>query len=272
MSAVAVALGVALAAWLAFAVGTGDGARTAEEAPAFLLPWEDGQAWLTGSAGFHTARDALDFFPPDTPLGGELVCRGEPGWYEAVSEYQVLASAAGVVIAAASAEVVIDHGNGWSSRYYHMYGFVVEEGNWVSAGQPLAYPSTYGFCTTGPHVHFSVAGPAGQTTRDVALSGRAATEIGANEWISETGNVLTEPVPPATPTPAVVAGDANCDGSADAVDALLVLRAVSGLSDEAACPGGAPDADCSGLVDAVDALVLLRHAAGLEAALAACDG
>jgi hypothetical protein len=270
MAVVAVALGVIVASF-ALTGSAGGRVRAAFGAPTLLLPWEDSQSWQTGVLGFHTTSDALDFFPPDTPFGGDLICQGEPGWYEAISSYQVLASAAGVVTAAANAEVAIDHGNGWSSRYYHMYGFVVEEGDWVPAGQPLAHPSTYGFCTTGPHVHFSVAGPDGETTRDVALSGRPAAGIGVNEWISETGNVPAEPPPPEPTPPAIVAGDANCDGSADAVDALLVLRAVSGLSGAADCAAGAPDADCNGVVDAIDALALLRYAAGLEPALPACD-
>jgi hypothetical protein len=58
-----------------------------------------------------------------------------------------------------------------------------------------------------------------------------------------------------------LAGDADCDGAVDAVDALQVLRFVAGL--------GAPDClaaadvDCSSVVNSVDALRILRFVASL---------
>src|SRR5881296_132579 len=100
--ATAVALAVAVGALrLSGAAATGD-------QPPFLFPWQDGQEWRTGIAGFHTVRDALDFFPPDTPLGMDVVCEGDPGWYPAVSQYVVLASAAGIVVQAGDNQVIID--------------------------------------------------------------------------------------------------------------------------------------------------------------------
>ena len=96
--------------------------------PNFLLPWQHGQTWLTGVSGFHNANDAIDFFPPDTPLGTGVKCEGDPDWVFLVSSYFVLASAPGVVVQASNASVLIDHGGGWRSRAYHMTGFVVEVG------------------------------------------------------------------------------------------------------------------------------------------------
>jgi hypothetical protein len=58
-----------------------------------------------------------------------------------------------------------------------------------------------------------------------------------------------------------LAGDADCDGAVDSVDALQVLRFVAGL--------GAPDClaaadvDCSGAVNSVDSLRILRFVASL---------
>ncbi|MEE8369951.1 MAG: hypothetical protein V3S00_04190 [Dehalococcoidia bacterium] len=79
--------------------------------------------------------------------------------------------------------------------------------------------------------------------------------------------------------------DVNCDGKTDAVDALMELRYVAGLSvtKTESCPDigsevevadgalattrGWGDADCDGDVDAVDALLILRIVAGLAVAL-----
>lgn len=239
--------------------------------PEFLLPWEDGVEWVTGTAGFHGGNDALDFFPPDSPPSSELICKGDPNWYKAVSEYWVLAAAAGTVVQAERPYVVIDHGDGWTSGYLHLTGIAVEAGQEVQAGDALGHPSTYGFCVTGPHVHFWVAGPNGETTRNVSLSGRPAEEIGLNERIGETGNdpgaVPTPgPSPTPTPEPGTLAGDVDCDGDVDSVDGLFVLLEVGGI-DAGKCVATAADVDCSGATDAVDALKVMRHVAGLPVVL-----
>lgn len=245
------------------AVGAGPRRVQAEgtAAPTFLLPWRHGQPWLTGVAGFHGAFDALDFFPPDTPLSLDVVCEGEPGWYLAASSYPVLASAPGAVSYAQRPLVVIDHGGGWSSSYFHLDDIAVRPGQTVAAGEELGRPSTYGGCTTGAHLHFWVQGPGGLTTSAATLSGLAAAAIGTNVYIDATGN----PPPAAPPAP----GDADCDGDADPVDALAVLREVAGMPHSAGCVASA-DADCSGTIEATDALAILRFAAGLTPALGEC--
>lgn len=62
---------------------------------------------------------------------------------------------------------------------------------------------------------------------------------------------------------AVLAGDVNCNGSVDAVDALGILQATAGQNPNADCLDSG-DVDCDGDADAVDALSVLRHIAGLE--------
>ena len=62
---------------------SGAALASADDQPAFLFPWQDGVAWQTGMAGFHSANDALDFFPPDTPPGGTIHCEGDPDWASA---------------------------------------------------------------------------------------------------------------------------------------------------------------------------------------------
>jgi Tol biopolymer transport system component len=63
----------------------------------------------------------------------------------------------------------------------------------------------------------------------------------------------------------VKAGDADCDGDVDAVDALQVLRRVAGLS-SAGCVLKA-NVKCDDALDAVDALLVLRDVAHLSVSL-----
>jgi hypothetical protein len=77
--------------------------------------------------------------------------------------------------------------------------------------------------------------------------------------------------------PPLKQGDIDCSNSANAVDALLVLRFSAGLgvNGNESCPdigtvltlaGVFGDVDCSGTTTAVDALKILRFAAGLPVA------
>ncbi|MEX1195447.1 MAG: peptidoglycan DD-metalloendopeptidase family protein [Dehalococcoidia bacterium] len=256
-------------------------ARAADQ-PNFLLPWQHGVAWLTGSAGFHNTNDALDFFPPDTPLGGNVKCEGDPDWVYQESAYFVLASAPGTVVQAGAAAVLIDHGGGWYSRYYHMTGFVVQPGDVVAAGQRLARPSTLGACSTGPHVHFWVQGPNGETTANVTLSSIPTTQIQANSHYSDTFNFegatptpeptpepTSTPVPTDSPTPEPsgtpipqVRGDANCDGLVNTNDATTILWMLNGYAD-AKCGLATADTDCDGILTVADALGILLSVSDL---------
>ena len=93
-----------------------------------------------------------------------------------------------------------------------------------------------------------------------------------------TGTPTPTPTPSATPSPtplpsptgSAIAGDADCDGDADAVDALHVLRNVAGLSNTADCLANA-NVKCDDGMTAVDALLILRYVAHLSVDLpAAC--
>ena len=70
--------------------------------------------------------------------------------------------------------------------------------------------------------------------------------------------------------PPAFVGDADCDGGADAVDALHVLRHVAGLPNTADCLANA-NVKCDDGMTAVDALLILRYVAHLSVDLpAAC--
>jgi hypothetical protein len=60
-----------------------------------------------------------------------------------------------------------------------------------------------------------------------------------------------------------IKGDVDCDGDADSVDALVVLRSVAALPIDGECLAIAGDVDCDQDVDSVDGLGILRTIAGL---------
>ena len=68
------------------------------------------------------------------------------------------------------------------------------------------------------------------------------------------------PVP--TPTPEGLVGDANCNGSVDAIDAALVLQFSAGLVYTLSCQENA-DANEDGSLNAIDAALILQLTAGL---------
>jgi Peptidase family M23 len=69
--------------------------------------------------------------------------------------------------------VVIDHGGGVFSVYYHLKEFSVAEGQEISRGDRVGSVGATGRAT-GPHLHFSVRVPGGRVdpTRLFALTGR----------------------------------------------------------------------------------------------------
>lgn len=52
--------------------------------------------------------------------------------------------------------IVIDHGNGIYSTYFHLNEMFVDKGDIVSTGQEIGAVGTTGF-STGPHLHFSIS-------------------------------------------------------------------------------------------------------------------
>ena len=72
----------------------------------------------------------------------------------------VHAAASGIVIytgylGSAGNAVVIDHGSGISTCYYHLSSFACSVGDSIAANQVIAYSGSTGV-STGPHLHFAV--------------------------------------------------------------------------------------------------------------------
>ncbi|RKN41735.1 M23 family metallopeptidase [Streptomyces hoynatensis] len=128
------ALGALLAALLT--------APSAQAAPLFKAPFPCGQQW-TYSHHSAEVRRALDFVRSD---GGSTA--GTP----------VLASAAGTATrhnepGGAGQYIVIDHGGGWTTYYFHLASYSVPSGARVAQGEQIGVTGSTGN-TTGPHLHY----------------------------------------------------------------------------------------------------------------------
>lgn len=128
----------------------------------FQLPWEQGTAWVAfdgldnglrrASTSPHNYKNggAIDFAPSATIKVGDDT-----------SNAWVTAAAAGTVTQVGSCFIKIDHGNGWTTEYWHLDKIQVTTGSKVSRNQKLAIihdNKTQQVCTgneyPGPHLHF----------------------------------------------------------------------------------------------------------------------
>ncbi|MEO3750924.1 peptidoglycan DD-metalloendopeptidase family protein [Streptomyces sp. B6B3] len=141
------AAATALAALLAGLVAATSQASQTESssalaAPTFKAPFPCGQQW-TYSHHSAEVRRALDFIRSD---GGTTA--GSP----------VLASAAGTATrhsqpSGAGNYIVIDHGGGWQTYYFHLDAYSVANGAQVAQGQQIGTTGSTGN-STGAHIHY----------------------------------------------------------------------------------------------------------------------
>ncbi len=132
------------------------------------FPFPANETW--GFLGPHpaegaTTRDALDFYP----------------YYDNAQNAPVLAMRGGVVYRPCDNMILIDHGDGWTTGYYHVINIAVQNGQVVQRGQQLGGTSaehTCGGFANGPHVHIWVE----FRGQSVAIAGR---DIGG--WTVEAG-------------------------------------------------------------------------------------
>jgi hypothetical protein len=98
----------------------------------------------------------------------------------------------------------------------------------------------------------------------------APAEIAATPTASPTLTLPTStveptntPVPPTpTPTPLAVAGDADCSGTVNSIDASVVLQFAAALLGSVDCDASA-DVNHDGVVSSIDAALILQIEAGL---------
>jgi len=109
----------------------------------------------------------------------------------------------------------------------------------------------------------------GETTATIDATFLVTESDETNNSLTQSLAVPTPPVsctPNPTPTPTPRAGDANCDGSVNSIDAALALQFSAGLIGSLRCQGAA-DANHDGSVNAIDAALILQYVAGLLPAL-----
>ncbi|MGW8846758.1 M23 family metallopeptidase [Streptomyces xiamenensis] len=122
--------------------GTAGADPATAAAPTFKAPFGCGQTW-TYSHHSAEVRRALDFVRTD---GGATA--GAP----------VLASAAGTATRHSQAGgagnyIVIDHGGGWRTYYFHLAAYSVPHGAAVAQGQQIGTTGSTGN-SSGAHIHY----------------------------------------------------------------------------------------------------------------------
>ncbi|MHB8510373.1 MAG: peptidoglycan DD-metalloendopeptidase family protein [Candidatus Dormibacteria bacterium] len=169
------------------------------------------------SRGYAITPGGKDYLYYDGHNGFDLDLVYEP----------LLAAAAGTVKNASDTgdgfgiNVLIDHGNGYSTRYGHMSSVAVSVGQLVTRGQQIGISGNTGN-STGPHLHFSLYINNPWTAIDPWGWEGAA---GADPWAPDQGDFwLTgdpqDPVPyaPAPPTAATAEGGVKVSWSPPAFD------------------------------------------------------
>jgi murein DD-endopeptidase MepM/ murein hydrolase activator NlpD len=158
--------------------------------------------------GYAQTRGGSDYLSYD----------GHNGWDYALYYENIYAAAAGTVRLAGidsvnpcfGTNVIIDHPNGYSTRYGHMSQLYVSPGQVVDRGQVIGLSGNTG-CSTGPHLHFGVYITSSWTAVDPwGWSGAP----GADPWPSDPGNLwLTGtarfPVPTAPTNVTAIAGNVS---------------------------------------------------------------
>ncbi|HET6341909.1 MAG TPA: M23 family metallopeptidase, partial [Gemmatimonadota bacterium] len=127
-----------------------------------------GSGGPAGAPAPATAADAPDSVPSGWPLslkGFETAGFGADGGHPGVDiavpvHTPVLATARGLVAAAESDPVyghyvVVTHGGGIETMYGHNAVLLVERGERVARGQPIAYSGNSGR-STAPHLHYEI--------------------------------------------------------------------------------------------------------------------
>jgi murein DD-endopeptidase MepM/ murein hydrolase activator NlpD len=128
-----------------------------------------------------------------TPGGGDyLYYDGHNGWDYALSYENVLAAADGTVRLAGidsvnpcfGQTIIIDHPNGYSTRYAHLSSIYVSQGQSVTRAQVIAQSGNTG-CSSGPHLHFGVY----ITSSWTAIDPWGWEGAGSDPWPSDVGNL-----------------------------------------------------------------------------------
>jgi hypothetical protein len=135
---------------------------SAPPADMFQWPWEQGRAWVAFD-GFDNGTRRSPTSPHNYLMGGavDFAPRADIKVGDNTSNDWVVAAAAGTVVAVSYCHVVINHGSGWLTEYWHLGNIQVSLGERVSRNQRLAIVHNnadqqvcLGNQFPGPHLHF----------------------------------------------------------------------------------------------------------------------
>ena len=160
------------------------------------------------SLGYAQTRGGSDYLYYD----------GHNGWDYSMAYENVFSAAPGTVTLAGTdsvntcfgQNVIIDHGNGFSTRYAHLSGIYVSVGQVLDRAQVIGQSGNTG-CSSGPHLHFGVYSNSSWTAVDPWGWWGAA---GADPWAGDQGSLwLTGsaqfPLPSAPTNVTALAGNAS---------------------------------------------------------------
>ena len=128
----------------------------------FQLPWTQGEAWISMD-GFDNGSRRLPTSPHNYKMGGAVDFTPNRNVYIGMdtSNFWVRAAAAGTVFETSSCHIKIDHGNGWTTEYWHLDNLQVKKGDLVYRNQRLGIIANSKYqkvCVgneyPGPHLHF----------------------------------------------------------------------------------------------------------------------
>ena len=128
----------------------------------FQLPWEQGLAWVSFD-GLDNGSKRSSTSPHNYKMGGAVDFAPQVNMQIGMdtSNFWVAAAAAGTVYELSSCHIKIDHGNGWTTEYWHLANVQVSLGSKVSRNQRLGVldnNATQRVCVgneyPGPHLHF----------------------------------------------------------------------------------------------------------------------
>lgn len=155
------------------------------------IPFPSGEKWQISSgygpgagSNYHDYRYkdyyALDFNLPGTKDLGKKVVAAESGKIKVVYNAKGYGNYA-----------LIDHGNGYSTRYAHLSKILAKNGSTIKQGEIIGEVGMTGGTSTGPHLHF-VLYKSGKSIKPEPISGYS--NIKRHQWLVSDNESPKKPV------------------------------------------------------------------------------
>jgi len=137
--------------------------------PTFQAPFPCGQTW-TYQHHSGEVRRALDFINTSGQTDNSPVLAAAAG--TATRHYED---------GGAGNYIVVTHGGGWKTYYFHLQAFSVPDGASVTQGQEVGRVGTTG-ASTGPHLHFEEL--LDGVGKDIVIDGQSLAPYPSAYWVA----------------------------------------------------------------------------------------